>query len=213
MLAVLPLAAEADVVLTGRVADPALFTAPLIHEFGWKMNDWRRLGQATVFGHLLECAGQVTGGYFADPGYKVVSALAKLGFPIGEVTPDGSVMISKVPGSGGRVSVETCKEQLLYEIHDPARYLQPDVVADFTGVEVVEESTDRVRVGGGTGCAHTDTLKVSVAYIDGFIGEGEISYGGPGAVARARLAIDIVRESHASAQRIFEHEVERCEAR
>ncbi|MDN7562057.1 acyclic terpene utilization AtuA family protein [Burkholderia orbicola] len=188
------LAAGADVVLTGRVADPSLFAAPLIHAFGWRMDDWDTLGAATVVGHLLECAGQVTGGYFADPGYKDVPNLARLGFPIGEVAVDGSVVITKVPHAGGRVSAATCKEQLLYEIHDPARYLQPDVVADFTRVTVAEEAADRVRVTGGRGTARPDTLKVSVAYVDGWIGEGQISYGGPGALARARLALDIVRE-------------------
>ncbi|MGU3776485.1 acyclic terpene utilization AtuA family protein [Burkholderia metallica] len=188
------LAAGADVVLTGRVADPSLFAAPLIHAFGWRMDDWDTLGAATVVGHLLECAGQVTGGYFADPGYKDVPNLARLGFPIGEVAADGTVVITKVPHAGGRVSAATCKEQLLYEIHDPARYLQPDVVADFTQVAVVEEAHDRVRVTGGRGTARPDTLKVSVAYVDGWIGEGQISYGGPGALERARLALDIVRE-------------------
>ncbi|WP_175946804.1 acyclic terpene utilization AtuA family protein [Burkholderia pyrrocinia] len=188
------LAAGADVVLTGRVADPSLFAAPLIHAFGWRMDDWDTLGQATVVGHLLECAGQVTGGYFADPGYKDVPDLARLGFPIGEVAADGSVAITKVAHAGGRVSAATCKEQLLYEIHDPARYLQPDVVADFTRVAVAEEATDRVRVTGGHGTERPDALKVSVAYVDGYIGEGQISYGGPGALERARLALDIVRE-------------------
>ncbi|KVK98426.1 acyclic terpene utilization AtuA family protein [Burkholderia cepacia] len=192
------LAAGADVVLTGRVADPSLFAAPLIHAFGWRMDDWDTLGAATVVGHLLECAGQVTGGYFADPGYKDVPNLARLGFPIGEVAADGSVVITKVPHAGGRVSAATCKEQLLYEIHDPARYLQPDVVADFTQVTVAEEATDRVRVTGGRGTARPDTLKVSVAYVDGWIGEGQISYGGPGALERARLALGIVRERLAS---------------
>ncbi|HEY2604546.1 DUF1446 domain-containing protein [Paraburkholderia sp. RL18-103-BIB-C] len=188
------LAAGADIVLTGRVADPSLFTAPLIHEFSWKMDDWNTLGQATVVGHLLECAGQVTGGYFADPGFKHVQKLARLGFPIGEVGEDGSVIVTKVAHAGGRVTEATCKEQLIYEIHDPARYLQPDVVADFTGVRVTEEAPDRVRVSGGRGTPRTDTLKVSVAYVDGYIGEGQISYGGPGAVERGRLALDVVRE-------------------
>ncbi|MCP3716367.1 acyclic terpene utilization AtuA family protein [Paraburkholderia sp. CNPSo 3281] len=188
------LAAGADIVLTGRVADPSLFTAPLIHEFGWRMDDWNTLGQATVVGHLLECAGQVTGGYFADPGFKDVPDLARLGFPIGEVSADGSVVVTKVPHAGGCVTEATCKEQLLYEIHDPQRYLQPDVVADFSGVRIVEEAQDRVRVTGGRGSARPGTLKVSVAYVDGYIGEGQISYGGPGAVERARLALDIVRE-------------------
>jgi hypothetical protein len=188
------LAAGADIVLTGRVADPSLFTAPLIHEFGWRMDDWNTLGQATVVGHLLECAGQVTGGYFADPGCKDVHDLVRLGFPIGEVSADGSVVVTKVAQAGGRVTEATCKEQLLYEIHDPGRYFQPDVVADFTQVRVAQEAQDRVRVTGGRGNERTGTLKTSVAYVDGYIGEGQISYGGPGAVARARLALDIVRE-------------------
>jgi hypothetical protein len=188
------LEAGADVVLTGRAADPSLFTAPLIHEFGWAFDDWDRLGQATVVGHLMECAGQITGGYFADPGFKDVADLARLGFPIGEVSADGAVVITKVTHAGGFVTEATCKEQLLYEIHDPSRYLQPDVVADFTRVRVVEEAKDRVRVTGGRGTSRTPTLKVSVAYVDGYIGEGQISYGGPGALARGRLALEIVRE-------------------
>ncbi|CAN7223634.1 DUF1446 domain-containing protein [Caballeronia sp. LjRoot34] len=188
------LQAGADIVLTGRAADPSLFTAPLIHAFGWAMDNWTTLGQATVVGHLLECAGQITGGYFADPGFKDVPMLARLGFPIGEVDADGCVTITKVAHAGGRVTEATCKEQLLYEIHDPRRYLQPDVVADFTQVRVVEEAPDRVHVSGGRGTSRTGTLKVTVAYLDGFIGEGQISYGGPGAVARAKLALEIVRE-------------------
>ncbi|SDV48800.1 acyclic terpene utilization AtuA family protein [Chitinasiproducens palmae] len=188
------LAAGADVVLTGRVADPALFLAPLIHRFGWSMDDWDRLGQGTVVGHLLECAGQITGGYFADPGVKDIPDLARLGFPIGEVSADGTVVICKVAHAGGRVSEATCKEQLLYEIHDPARYLQPDVSADFSDVRVATLAPDRVRVTGGRGRARPDTLKVSVAYRDGFMGEGQISYAGPNAVARAELAREIVRE-------------------
>ncbi len=188
------LGAGADVVITGRAADPSLFLAPLVHELGWAMDDWTRLGRGTLVGHLLECAGQVTGGYFADPGYKDVAGLARLGFPLAEVDDDGTAVITKVAGSGGRVSEATCKEQLLYEIHDPARYLTPDVVADFSAVEVREAAPDRVRVSGATGRARPDTLKVSVGYRDGFVGEGQISYAGPGAVARARLALDVVAE-------------------
>ena len=188
------LATGAQVVITGRAADPALFMAPLVHEFGWALNDWMRLGQGTVVGHLLECAGQITGGYFADPGFKDVADLARLGFPMGEVAENGDVVVTKVASAGGRVSAATCKEQLLYEIHDPSRYLQPDVVADFSDVSVEEIGTDRVRVTGGRGSAPTGLLKVSVGYADGYMGEGQISYAGPGALARARLALDIVRE-------------------
>jgi len=184
----------ADVVITGRASDPALFLAPMIHAFGWAMDDWNLLGQGTVAGHLLECAGQITGGYFADPGYKDIPDLARLGFPIGEVGEDGSLVVTKVPGSGGAVTAQTCKEQLLYEVHDPVRYFQPDVVADFSQVSVEEIAPDRVRVFGGRGTKRTPTLKVSVGYVDSFIGEGQISYAGPGALARGRLALDIVRE-------------------
>src|ERR1700686_4188903 len=184
----------ADIVITGRASDPALFLAPMIHAFGWAMDDWNLLGQGTVAGHLLECAGQITGGYFADPGYKDVPDLARLGFPIGEVGEDGSLVITKVAGSGGAVTARTCKEQLLYEVHDPRQYIQPDVVADFSQVKVEEIARDRVRISGGRGTRRTNTLKVSVGYVDSFIGEGQISYAGPGALARGRLALDIVRE-------------------
>jgi hypothetical protein len=188
------LAGGADVVVTGRVADPALFIAPLIHEFGYAMDDWARLGRVTVAGHLLECAGQVTGGYFADPGFKDVPVLARLGFPIAEVQEDGSFVVTKVPGSGGAVTTASCKEQLLYELHDPSSYITPDVVADFSGVRMREVGPDRVLVEGGTGRARTGTLKVSIGYVDSYIGEGQMSYAGPGAVARGRLALRIVEE-------------------
>jgi len=191
------LEAGAQVVITGRASDPALFLAPLVHAFGWAMDDWDRLGQGTVVGHLLECAGQVTGGYFADPGLKDVPRLAHLGFPIGEVAEDGSLVVTKLPRAGGCVTPATCKEQLLYEIHDPRRYLQPDVVADFSGVTVESAGADRVRIAGGRGTPPTGLLKVSVGYLDGWIGEGQISYAGPGAPARGRLALDIVRERFA----------------
>jgi hypothetical protein len=183
-----------DIVITGRASDPALFLAPMIHAFGWAMDDWNLLGQGTVAGHLLECAGQITGGYFADPGYKDILDLARLGFPIGEVGEDGSLVVTKVAGSGGAVTAQTCKEQLLYEVHDPRRYIQPDVVADFSQVKVEEIARDRVRVSGGRGTGRTDTLKVSVGYVDSYIGEGQISYAGPGALARGKLALEIVRE-------------------
>lgn len=184
----------ADVVVTGRVGDPALFLGPMIHHFGWTMDDWSRLGRGTVVGHLLECAGQVTGGYFADPSTKHVPNLARLGFPFADVNEDGSAVLGKVTGSGGSLTVATCKEQLLYEILDPGAYLQADVTADFRDVRFAQAGTDRVMVSGGGGAPHPATLKVSIGYSDGFSGEGQISYAGPGAVARGRLALDIVRE-------------------
>jgi acyclic terpene utilization AtuA family protein len=184
----------ADVVVTGRVADASLFAAPIIHAHGWSLDDLDRVADALTIGHLLECAGQVTGGYFADPHFKDVENLARLGFPIGEVGEDGSLVITKVEGSGGAVTAQTCKEQLLYEVHDPVRYLQPDVTADFSQVTIEEVGKDRVRISGGRGSERPATLKVSVGYVDSFIGEGQMSYAGPGALARGRLALEIVRE-------------------
>ncbi|WP_226477217.1 acyclic terpene utilization AtuA family protein [Pseudomonas sp. MWU16-30323] len=186
------LRADADVVITGRVADPSLFLAPQMFEFGWAADDWQRLGRGTLVGHLLECAGQVSGGYFADPGFKDVDDLARLGFPLAEIDADGEALITKVAGSGGRVSRATCTEQLIYEVHDPAAYLTPDVCADFSQVSFAEEAVDRVRAHGASGRPRPEQLKVSVGYLDGWIGEGQISYGGPGAVARAQLARDVV---------------------
>ncbi len=185
---------DADIVLTGRVADPSLFLAPLIHEFNWTFTDYDLLGKGTVLGHLMECAGHITGGYFADPGYKDVPDLDNLGFPIAEVSSNGEFSITKLADSGGLVSSATCKEQLLYEIHDPKHYLTPDVVADFSSVTFKEEEKDKVAVHGGTGREKTGKLKVSIGYKDGFIGEGQMSYGGPGAAERAQLAIAILKK-------------------
>ncbi len=193
--ALLPaLQTDAQVILCGRVADPALFLAPLMHHFGWSANDWSRLGQGILVGHLLECAGQITGGYFADPGYKDVPNLARLGFPLAEVQADGSAIITKVAGSGGGVTVATCTEQLLYEIENPARYLQPDVVADFSQVQLTPDGPDRVRAYGASGQPRPDTLKVTLGYHDGYIGEGQMGYAGPGCVARGQLALELVRQ-------------------
>jgi hypothetical protein len=188
------LKADADVVITGRVADPSLFLAPQLFTFGWAQDDWMRLGRGTLIGHLLECAGQITGGYFADPGVKDVADLARLGFPLAEVDSEGKAVISKVAGSGGRIDTATCTEQMIYEVHDPNAYLTPDVTADFSGVSFSVVAPDEVRAQGADGRARPETLKVSVGYLDGWIGEGQISYGGPGALARAQLARDVVLE-------------------
>lgn len=188
------LAQGADIVITGRVADPSLFLAPMVHEFSWALDDWPRLGQGTVVGHLLECAGQLTGGYFADPPYKTVPGLADLGFPIAEVAADGTAVLTKVAGTGGEVTVATCKEQLLYELHDPSRYLTPDVTANFSAVLIEQLGTDRVRVSAGQGAARPATLKVSLGHDEGYCGEGQISYAGPGALERGLLAREILTE-------------------
>lgn len=184
----------ADIVIAGRVADAALFLAPMIYEFDWSFEDYDILSKGTMIGHLLECCGQVTGGYFADPGYKDVPDLARLGYPLAEVYEDGTAIITKTPGSGGLVSIDTCKEQLLYEIQDPTSYITPDVVADFSGAVLTEVGKDRVKVQGAKGKKRPELLKVSVVYHDSFIGEGELSYAGSGAVERGKLALEVVRE-------------------
>lgn len=188
------LANGADVIITGRVADPALFLAPLVHEFGWKTDSWDLLGKGTLIGHLLECGGQVTGGYYADPGKKDVPNLSELGFPIIEVDEAGEFIVTKVEGTGGLVTRDTCAEQMIYEIHDPEKYLTPDVVADFSKVSFENAAKDVVKVTGASGSKKTETLKVSIGYRDCFTGEGEISYGGPGCYERAVLAGQIVEE-------------------
>ncbi|KRS18540.1 acyclic terpene utilization AtuA family protein [Roseovarius indicus] len=188
------LSAGADVVICGRASDPTLFLAPLMHEFGWAPDDVTRLGRGTLVGHMLECAAQVTGGYFADPGKKDVTGLAQVGYPFAEVSADGTAVLSKLPGTGGRISVASCTEQLLYEIHDPARYLQPDVVADFSGVCFNEIGPDSIAMSGADGASATGFLKVSVGYLDGWIGEGQISYAGANCLARGNMAISLMRE-------------------
>lgn len=187
------LAGGADVVICGRASDPTLFLAPLVHEFGWARDDWEKLGRGVLIGHLLECAAQITGGYFADPGVKDVPDLANIGHPLAEVDAEGNATITKLPGTGGRITRATCIEQLLYEIHDPARYLQPDVVADFSSVDFHDLDPDRIGVSGAGGTPATGQLKVSVGYRDGWIGEGQISYAGANCVARGQLAIETVR--------------------
>jgi hypothetical protein len=178
----------ADVVITGRCSDPALALGPMIAHFGWSEDDWDRLAAGTACGHLLECGSQVTGGYFADPGVKDVEGLDETGFPIAEITEDGGFVITKPEGTGGLVDLRTVKEQLLYEIHDPAAYLTPDVVLDITQVELEEEGKDRVRVRGCRGKPRPERLKATVSFPGGWLGDGEISYAGPNARARAELA-------------------------
>ncbi|WP_127091242.1 acyclic terpene utilization AtuA family protein [Aquabacter cavernae] len=184
----------ADIVVTGRVADPALALGPLLHVFGWSPQDWDRMAAGTLAGHLLECGAQVCGGYFADPGAKDVPGLADVGFPIAEIGRDGTITITKPPGTGGRVDRFTVTEQMLYEIHDPAAYLTPDVVMDITQARVEELGADRVRITGVKGKPRPETLKATVCFEAGYLAEGEISYAGPNAAARARLAAQVVRE-------------------
>jgi hypothetical protein len=181
-------------VVTGRVADPSLFVAPMIHEFGWDPLDHARVGQGSGIGHLLECGAQVTGGYFSDPGFKDVPEPWNLAFPIAEVEPDGSAVIAKLAGTGGAIDRRTIIEQMLYEVHDPANYITPDVVVDFTTARIEQVGPDRVRVSGIGGKPRTPTLKASVGCAEGFIGEDMFFYAGPGALRRAKLARRILEE-------------------
>ena len=182
----------ADIVVTGRVSDPSLTLGPLRHAFGWAADDWDRIAAGIVAGHLLECGSQVAGGYFADPGRKNVPGMDDIGYPIGVLDRDGGIEITKPEGTGGAVTLQTVKEQLLYEIHDPAAYITPDGVADFTGITLDQLGPDRVRVGGVRGAPATDTYKATICTRGGWLGEAEISYAGPGAEARARLTADIL---------------------
>ncbi|KSU80284.1 Protein of unknown function [Fictibacillus enclensis] len=184
----------AHIIITGRASDPSLTVAPLVHEFGWEWTDYERLGQATAAGHLLECGAQVTGGYFAEPGYKDVPELWNAGFPISEFHENGDFTVSKLDEAGGLISTATVKEQLLYEIHDPESYLTPDVVADFSQATVEEISANNVIVKGISGKRKSGYYKTSVGYEDGYIVEAEISYGGSGCMNRAKLAEEIVRK-------------------
>lgn len=185
----------ADIVITGRVSDPALSVGPLVHEFGWDIEkNPVQMGQAILAGHLLECAGQVTGGYYADPGYKEVPDLHRLGFPLVEICEDGGFTVTKAEGSGGLVSVDTCKEQLVYEIHNPERYMTPDGIADFSHVKFIQAGENTVIAENALSHGRPENLKVSVSYKDCYIGEGEISYGGGNCLARAELAEEIVRK-------------------
>jgi acyclic terpene utilization AtuA family protein len=196
------LRAGAQVVVTGRVADPSLAVGPAMARFGWGETDWGTLARATMAGHLLECGAQVTGGYYADPGFKDVPDLHAVGFPIAEVTADGSFTITKADVTGGVVNARTVKEQLLYELHDPAAYLTPDVVADISEAEVVEVGENRVAVTGVRGRPRPETLKATVCFAGGWLGEGEVSYAGPNAEARARLAGEVISRRVGDALRL-----------
>jgi acyclic terpene utilization AtuA family protein len=184
--------AGADVVIGGRLADPSMYLAPLKRHFGWKNSDMGALAAGTLVGHLMECGMQITGGYFADPGIKDVPDLARCGYPIAEVSADGSAVITKLPDTGGFVTAATVKEQLLYEVHDPANYLTPDVTADFSRVEIKDHGFNRVRVSDAAGHARPEHLKVTVGFDAGVLAEAGVSYAGPSASARGRLAADIV---------------------
>ena len=185
--------AGAQIVVAGRIADPTLAVAPARAHFGWGHDEWQRMARATMAGHLLECGAQVTGGYFADPGYKEVPGLASVGFPVARIEADGNCVIGKASGTGGVVSLQTVKEQLLYEVHDPSAYLTPDVVADLSTAELEQSGRTRWPARCERASAAAD-LKVNVFHAGGWLAEGEISYAGHGAERRARLAAGILRQ-------------------
>lgn len=185
----------ADVVIGGRLADPSLYLGPLAYAHGWDLDaDPDLLGRGTVVGHLLECAGQLTGGYYADPVTKPVPGMADLGFPFADVAVDGTAILGKLEGTGGMLTTRTATEQLLYEVGDPGGYITPDVVADFMTVQLDHAGPDRVAVTGGRGRSRTDTMKVTLGFRGSWLGEGQITYAGPRSLPRAKLAADIVQE-------------------
>jgi len=184
----------ADIVVGGRIADPSLFLAPLMYEFGWGQNDWEYKGRGQLVGHLLECGAHVTGGNFADPPYRIVPDLAQVPFPLAEVNPEGEMILSKLPNTGGVIDILNTKAQLIWEIHDPANYLTPDVTVDLSEVQVEQVGPNRVRVWGAHGKPWPQKLKVLVGTLEGYIGEGEITFAGPGAYERAKLGAEVVQE-------------------
>lgn len=185
--------AGADIVLTGRVADAALFLAPMMHEFRWRWDDWDKLAQGIVVGHLMECSGQATGGNFGGD-WRSIPDLAHIGYPIAEVYENGDAIITKAPGTGGRVNFDTLREQLLYEVHDPAHYLTPDVDVDMTTLRMEEVGPDQVRVSGATGRPAPATLKIVAGYEDGYMGQAMLGYAWPDALPKAQLAAEIVQQ-------------------
>ncbi|ATY84834.1 DUF1446 domain-containing protein [Kyrpidia spormannii] len=183
----------ADIVITGRTTDTAQFLAPLVYEFGWKEDEWDALAQGILMGHLMECSAQSTGGNFSGKWWEIPD-MDRIGYPIAEVREDGEFVLTKTPTSGGRVSVDTVKEQMLYEIHDPAAYVTPDVVADFTTARLETDGEDRVRVAGATGRPRPETLKVVMGYRDGYMGQAILGYSWPDALRKARKAEEIIRK-------------------
>lgn len=183
----------ADVIVTGRATDSSLFLAPLAHEFGWKTNNWNNLAKGIIIGHLLECGGQGSGGNF-DYGWREVPDLDNLGYPIAALSEDGELVITKAPECGGLVSEETCKEQLLYEIHDPANYITPDVVVDVSKARLTNIGKDRVRLDDVYGKPRPDQLKLCIGYSAGYKIEGYLPFAWPDALDKARYAAEIIKK-------------------
>ncbi len=188
------LAQGADIVLTGRVADAALTLGPLAHEFGWQWDDWDRMAAGLTLGHLLECSGQGSGGNFGSAGeWAKVPDYAHLGYPIAEVSGDGSALFTKPPGTGGRVSFDTIRQQLLYEVHNPHAYYSPDVVLDMGTLKFEDQGNDRVRISGASGAARPKTLKIVAGYQDGWMGTGIIGFAWPEAYAKCEKSAEVIQ--------------------
>jgi hypothetical protein len=188
------LAQGADIVLTGRVADAALTLGPLAYEFGWQWDDWDRMAAGLTLGHLLECSGQGSGGNFGSAGeWAKVPDYAHLGYPIAEVSEDGSALFTKPPGTGGRVSFDTIRQQLLYEVHNPHAYYSPDVVLDMGNLKLEDRGNDCVRISGASGAARPGTLKIVAGYQDGWMGSGIIGFAWPEAYAKCEKSAEIVQ--------------------
>lgn len=186
----------ADIVITGRIADPSLFLGPMIHEFDWTPADINQIGQGSGVGHLLECGAQVTGGYFIDPGFKEFRESWNLGFPIAEIESDGTAVISKLSDTGGGINRHTVLEQMFYEVHDPASYVTPDCVVDFTTAVIDELGNDKVRVSNIKGKPKTSTLKALIGVLEGFLGQDTFYFAGLGCLEKAKLAKVILEERY-----------------
>jgi len=182
----------ARLVITGRATDTGLTLAPMIHEFGWAADDWNKLAAGTIAGHIIECGAQCSGGN-CQYEWQTIPDLANVGFPIAEASSDGTFVITKHEGTGGRVNVPSVKEQLLYEMGDPHEYITPDCIADFTTIELADDGTDRVRVFGIKGRPATDSLKVSISYSAGYKAIGTLVYAWPDAYEKAKAADKILR--------------------
>ncbi|HYP02429.1 MAG TPA: acyclic terpene utilization AtuA family protein [Pyrinomonadaceae bacterium] len=182
----------AQVVITGRATDTGLTLAPIIHEFGWREDDWDRLSAGTIAGHIIECGAQASGGN-CQYDWQAIPDLANVGFPIVEAAPDGTFVVTKHEGTGGIVSIPSIKEQLVYEMGDPHEYITPDCVADFTSIRLADEGGNRVRVHGIKGRPATEFLKVSISYSAGYKAVGTLVYSWPDAYAKARAADQILR--------------------
>lgn len=182
----------ADIVITGRVTDTGLTLAPMIYEFGWDMSNWDLMAAGTVAGHILECGGQASGGNFLGD-WKSIPDLARIGFPIAEAFPNGEVIITKHENTGGRVSVETVSEQLVYEIGNPKDYITPDCIADFTSIHLEDTGENKVKVFGVRGFPATEFYKVSMSYSDGYSAFGSLTYSWPDALEKAKAADEILR--------------------